>query len=134
MRPGMRKPMYTNLMYNLMKNASSSKLPKKYATKMKETKKKLYMHKNVIDGRKHFISHIRKTGENNFNELWVNYPGHNKGTIYLVNQQMGAKVMTFKHRHMNGCHMYTIYTFMISQFCKLHLIPYEKLHKCCKFY
>ena len=57
--------------------------------KMKETnkeiRKKRRTRKSVVDGRKHFIGHLRKTGENDWDKLWVNDSGHNKGTICLVN-------------------------------------------------
>ena len=43
-------------------------------------KKKRCMHKNIFDGRKQSISHIRTTGENNLNEL------HNEGIICSVNE------------------------------------------------
>ena len=42
-------------------------------------------HKNVIDGRKHFIRRLRKTGENDWDKLRDNVSGHNEGTICLVN-------------------------------------------------
>ena len=40
----------------------------------------------LIDGRKHFIRHIRKTGENDFDKLLVNDSGHNEGTSYLFSK------------------------------------------------
>ena len=51
---------------------------------MKETKKKLRVCKNVIDGRKHFIGRLHKTGEDDWDKLRDD-SGHNKGTICLVN-------------------------------------------------
>ena len=53
----------------------------KCAMKMKQRNKKNNAHKNVIDGGKHFIRCIQKTGENDFDELQVNNSGHNEGTI-----------------------------------------------------
>ena len=41
---------------------------------------------NVIDRRKHFIRCIQKTGENDFNEIWINDSGHNEDIICLVNR------------------------------------------------
>ena len=51
---------------------------------MKQRKKRC-THKNVFDGRKHFIRCIRKTGEKNLDKLCVNNSGHNESTICLVN-------------------------------------------------
>ena len=39
-----------------------------------------------VDGRKHFIGHIRKTGKNDLGKLRVNNSGHNEGTICLINE------------------------------------------------
>ena len=44
------------------------------------------MHKNVIDGRKHFIGHLQEADENDCDKLLVNDSGHNEGTVYLVNE------------------------------------------------
>ena len=64
----------------------SCKPTRKCVMKMKETnKKKPCMCKNVIDGRKNFTGHLRKTGENDWDKLQVNDSGHNEGTICLVN-------------------------------------------------
>ena len=81
----------------------SRKLPqahKKCAMKMKETskqrnKKKQCACKNIIEGRKHFIGCLQKTGENNWDKLRDNDSGHNEGTTCLVNGQMGARGMVF---------------------------------------
>ena len=59
--------------------------------KMKETNKqrnknkKRHARKNVIDGRKHYIGRLQKTGEKDRDKLRVNDYGHNEGTICLVN-------------------------------------------------
>ena len=37
------------------------------------------MRKNVIDGRKHFIGRLHKTGEDDWDKLWANDSGHNEG-------------------------------------------------------
>ena len=52
--------------------------------------------KNVIDGRKHFIGRLQKTGENDWGKLWVNDSGHYEGTISLVNRWMSPKGMVFR--------------------------------------
>ena len=66
-------------------HASSRKPMKKYAMKMKQTKKKKRcMRINFIYERKPFITLIQKTGGNNLHKLWVNDYGYNEGTI-LVN-------------------------------------------------
>ena len=52
----------------------------------KETRKKQYARKNVIDEREHFIGCLRKTGKNDWDKLRVNDCGHNGGTICLVNR------------------------------------------------
>ena len=41
------------------------------------------MHKNVTDGRKHFVRLIEKAGEH---KLWVNDSGHNEGMYYLFSK------------------------------------------------
>ena len=69
-------------------HASSCKPTKKCAMKIKQRnkqEKKQHVHKNVIDGRKPFIGHIRKTGENDLDKLQVNDSGHTEGTICLMN-------------------------------------------------
>ena len=66
------------------------------AMKMKQTRKKRCMRKNVIDRRKLFIRRIRRTGENDLNKLLVNNSWHNEGTICLVNRWIGAKGMVFR--------------------------------------
>ena len=43
------------------------------------------MCKNVIEGRKPFITSIQESGENDLHELKVNDYGYNEGTICLVN-------------------------------------------------
>ena len=48
------------------------------------------MRKSVIDGKKHFIGRLHKTGEDDWDDS-----GHNEGTICLVNGQMGARGMVF---------------------------------------
>ena len=62
-------------------HASSRQPTKMCVMKMKETHKRR-ARKNVIDGRRHFIGCIRKTGENNLDKL---QSGHSEGTICLVN-------------------------------------------------
>ena len=60
---------------------------------------------NVIDGREYFIKCIQKTGENNFDKLWVNNSGHNEGTICLVHKPVNCSLAWgwfFEHGHMNG--------------------------------
>ena len=49
----------------------------------KQTNKKKKTHvrvKNVIDGRKHYIGRLQKTGEKDRDKLRVNDYGHNEGT------------------------------------------------------
>ena len=62
---------------------------KKCAMKMKErnkqTRKKRRAHKKAFGGRKPFIRHTQRTGENDLHNLRVNDSGHNEGTICLVN-------------------------------------------------
>ena len=54
--------------------------------KMKQTnKEKNDACVSVIDGRKHFIRHLHKTGEDDWDKLRYNDSGHNEGTICLVN-------------------------------------------------
>ena len=53
----------------------------------KQTRKKRLAHKNVIDGRKPFITPVSKTGETDLHELWVNDYGYNEGAICLVNER-----------------------------------------------
>ena len=43
------------------------------------------MRKNIIEGRKPFITPIQNTGENDLHELRGNDYGYNEGTICLVN-------------------------------------------------
>ena len=62
--------------------------PRKLCMKMK-----LCTHKTVIDGRKHFIGHMQKTGENDLDKLQFNNSGHNEGTVCLVNRRIGARGM-----------------------------------------
>ena len=42
--------------------------------------------KNVFGGRKPFIRHTQRNGENDLHNLQVNDSGHNEGTICLVNR------------------------------------------------
>ena len=46
------------------------------------------MHKNVIDGRKHFIGRLHKTGEDDWDKLWDNDSGHNEGTYHLFSKRV----------------------------------------------
>ena len=62
-------------------HTSSHKPTKKCAMKMKQRNKKRHACKNVIDGRKHLIGCLRKTGENGLDQLRDNNSGHNEGTI-----------------------------------------------------
>ena len=48
-------------------------------------KKKRCVRKNVIHGRKPFITSKQKTGENDLHELLGNNCGYNEGTICVVN-------------------------------------------------
>ena len=65
---------------------ANSRMPtKKCAMKIKETRKKRRTLKNVFGGRKPFIRHTQRTGENDLNMLRVNDSGHIEGTICLVN-------------------------------------------------
>ena len=73
-------------------HTSSHKPTKKYAMKIKETKKK--QQANVIDGRKPFIRHIQRTGENDLNELRVNNSGHNGDGFSSVGTRTGAIKLT----------------------------------------
>ena len=63
--------------------------------KMKQRKKRR-ARKNVIHGRKPFITPIQKTGGNDLHELRVNNYGYNEDTICLVNRRIGAKGMVFR--------------------------------------
>ena len=68
--------------------ASSRKLPQaheKVCNENERNKEKLTHAKNVIDGRKHFIGRLHKTGEDNWDKLQTIDSGHNEGTICLVN-------------------------------------------------
>ena len=47
--------------------------------------KKRCARKNVINGRKPFITSKQKTGENDLHELLGNDCGYNEGTICVVN-------------------------------------------------
>ena len=58
---------------------------KKCVMKMKQREKEC-THKNVIDGGKHFIKHIQKTGKSDFDKLQVNNSGQYEGTICLANE------------------------------------------------
>ena len=48
-------------------------------------KKKRRTRKNVINGRKHFIGCLQKTGESDWDKLRTNDSGHSEGTICFVN-------------------------------------------------
>ena len=48
-------------------------------------RKKRRVRKNVINGRKPFITSKQKTGENDLHELLGNDCGYNEGTICVVN-------------------------------------------------
>ena len=67
---------------------SSSKLPQthKKVCDARNKQEKTACIKSVIDGRKHFIRHLRQTGEKEWDKLRVNDSGHNEGTICLVNR------------------------------------------------
>ena len=67
-------------------HASSHKPTKKVCNENKRNKKKRRACKNVIYGRKPFITPIQKTGENDLHKLQVNDSGYNEGTICLVNR------------------------------------------------
>ena len=63
----------------------------------KQTKKKKQRaRKNVIHGRKPFITPIRRTGENDLDEPRGNNYGYNEGTICLVSRSIGGKGMVFR--------------------------------------
>ena len=69
----------------------------KVCDEMKQTnKKKRCMRKNVIEGRKPFITLIQNTGENDLHELRRNDYGYNEGTICLVNRSIGHKGRVFQ--------------------------------------
>ena len=53
----------------------------KMCDEMKQTRKKRRVHKNVIHGRKPFITPLQKTGENDLHELLGNDCGYTEGTI-----------------------------------------------------
>ena len=59
-------------------------------------KKKRRTHKNVIDGRKPFITPKQKTGANNLHELLGNDCGYNEGTICVVNGCISINRMVFR--------------------------------------
>ena len=75
---------------SLKKNFQGSrKLPhahEKVCDENERNKEKNDTRKNVIDGRKHFIGRLHKTGEDDWDKLRDNDSGHNKGTICLVNR------------------------------------------------
>ena len=54
------------------------------------------MRKNVIHGRKPFITPKQKTGENDLHELLGNDCGYNEGTICVVNGRICVKRMVFR--------------------------------------
>ena len=65
----------------------SCKLPQAHekVCEMKQTNKKKCVHKNVIHGRKPFITPKQKTGENDLHKLLGNDCGYNECTICVVN-------------------------------------------------
>ena len=89
-----------NELFDIQVNAQKQKTSGDYASSHKPTKvcgenerkkqtnkeEKQRARKNVIDGRKPFIRCIRRTGENDLNELRVNDSLHNEDTICLVNR------------------------------------------------
>ena len=67
----------------------SHKLPQaqeKLCDENERNKKKQRMRKNVIHGRKPFITPIRRTSENNLHKPRGNGDGYNEGTICLVSR------------------------------------------------
>ena len=73
-------------------------------TNKQRNKKIRRTHKNVIHGRKLFITTIPKTGENNLHELRVNNSGYNEGTICLVNGELVPRGWFFERGRTDGCH------------------------------
>ena len=67
--------------------------------KLKVELEKNDMCKNIIHGRKPFITPKQKTGENNLHELQGNDCGYNEGTICVVN---GLRGWFFKRGGTNG--------------------------------
>ena len=61
----------------------------------KETRKKPRARKNVIHGRKPFITPMWRTGENDLHEPMGDDYGYNEGTICLVSGLIGGKGMVF---------------------------------------
>ena len=66
-------------------HVSSRKPTKKCAMKMKVELEKNDVRKNVIHGRKPFITSKQKTGGNDLHKLLENDCGYNEGTICVVN-------------------------------------------------
>ena len=68
----------------------------------KEQRKKQYLHKNVIDGRKPFIRSTQITGENDLNERRISDSGHNEGSYHLftkrVNGSQGGGFRAWVHK------------------------------------
>ena len=62
-----------------------NKPTKKVCNELKQTRNKNDMRRNVIHGRKLFITLKQKVGENDLHELLGNDCGYNEGTIYVVN-------------------------------------------------
>ena len=76
---------------NLRGSHKLSQAHEKVCDEMKQTKtKKRHAHKNVIEGRKLFITPIQNTSENDLHKLWgkdYGYDdGYDEGTIWLVNE------------------------------------------------
>ena len=64
----------------------SRKLPyahEKVCDENERNKKKRRARKNVFGGRKPFIRHTQRTGENDLHKLRVNDSGHNEGTPFV---------------------------------------------------
>ena len=84
---------------SLKKILGSRKLPqtpackptKKCAMKMKETKKKQRARKNVIDGRKPFIRHTQRTGENKEEEVNEQKESLKKSSGVHISPQKGVR-------------------------------------------
>ena len=51
-------------------------------------KEKRHARKSIVDGRKHFIGPLHKTGEDDWYKLRDNDSGHNEGTYHLFSKQV----------------------------------------------
>ena len=69
----------------------------------KQRRKKQRMRKNVIHGRKPFITPIQRTGENDLEPRGNDY-GYIEGTICLVSRLIGSKGMVFERGCTNRRH------------------------------